>query len=110
MEYVICCFVLQFFPIRRPDSADDRHVINRHAAIYPKKEELDAVHKIVSHNEKALKLVSDFLTDEAAKKAGKNDAPNSNATNYSLKNYSKMMLLDDETDFKMSQATLIGIN
>ncbi|KAK6644082.1 hypothetical protein RUM43_000347 [Polyplax serrata] len=58
-----------FFPLRKPDSADDRHVISRHAGIYPKKEELDAVHKIVSHNEKALKLVSDFLTEEATKKA-----------------------------------------
>lgn len=56
--------------MRKPDSADDRHVINRHAGIYPKKEELDAVHKIVSHNEKALKLVSDFLTEEASKKPG----------------------------------------
>lgn len=45
-------------------------MINRHASIYPKKEELDAVQKIVSHNEKALKLVSDLLTEEMAKKTG----------------------------------------
>ncbi|EEB15986.1 zinc finger protein RNA binding protein, putative [Pediculus humanus corporis] len=62
-----------FYPLRKPDTSDDRHVINRHASIYPKKEELDAVHKIVSHNEKALKLVSDLLTEEMAKKTGKEE-------------------------------------
>lgn len=49
--------------VRRPDTSDDRHVISRHAAIYPKESELQAVQKIVSHTEKALKFVSDHLTD-----------------------------------------------
>lgn len=53
--------------IRRPDTSDDKHVIARHAAIYPKETELAAVQKIVSHTEKALKLVSDHLTDQASK-------------------------------------------
>jgi hypothetical protein len=56
----------QFFPqpmMRRPDSSDDRHVLARHAEIYPTEEELQAVQRIVSHAEKALKLVSDQLVD-----------------------------------------------
>jgi len=58
---------LQFFPqpVRRPDSSDDRHVIARHAEIYPKEDELQAVQRIVSHTEKALKFVSDHLADMA---------------------------------------------
>ncbi|XP_069682507.1 zinc finger RNA-binding protein isoform X6 [Periplaneta americana] len=58
---------LMFFPqpVRRPDSSDDRHVIARHAEIYPKEDELQAVQRIVSHTEKALKFVSDHLADMA---------------------------------------------
>ncbi|CAJ0959366.1 unnamed protein product [Ranitomeya imitator] len=51
-------------PLRRPDSSDDRYVMTKHAAIYPTEEELQAVQKIVSLTERALKLVSDVLTDQ----------------------------------------------
>ena len=50
-------------PQRRPDSSDDKHVAAHHATIYPKEEELQAVQKIVSHTEKALKFVSDTLAE-----------------------------------------------
>ncbi|XP_023368410.1 zinc finger RNA-binding protein 2 [Otolemur garnettii] len=51
-------------PRRRPQSSADRHVMSRHAAIYPTEEELQAVHKAVSHSERALKLVSNVLAQE----------------------------------------------
>uniref|UniRef100_UPI00398F3829 zinc finger RNA-binding protein isoform X3 n=1 Tax=Pristiophorus japonicus TaxID=55135 RepID=UPI00398F3829 len=51
-------------PPRRPDSSDDRYVMTKHAAIYPTEEELQAVQKIVSHTERALKLVSDSITEQ----------------------------------------------
>ncbi|KAG8519099.1 Zinc finger RNA-binding protein 2, partial [Galemys pyrenaicus] len=51
-------------PTRRPDSSDDRHVMCKHATIYPTEEELLAVQKAVSHSERALKLVSDALAQE----------------------------------------------
>uniref|UniRef100_A0A1B6GME0 DZF domain-containing protein n=1 Tax=Cuerna arida TaxID=1464854 RepID=A0A1B6GME0_9HEMI len=64
-----------FFPpgppqgvMRRPESFDDKHIIARHAAIYPKEAELQAVQKIVSHTEKALKFVSDHLLSDTEKK------------------------------------------
>ncbi|XP_023674627.2 zinc finger RNA-binding protein 2 isoform X2 [Paramormyrops kingsleyae] len=50
-------------PARRPDSPDDRHVMAKHSSIYPVEEELQAVQKIVSHSERALKLVSDLLME-----------------------------------------------
>lgn len=50
-------------PGRRPESSDDRHVVARHAEIYPKEEELQTIQRIVSHTERALKFVSDALTD-----------------------------------------------
>ncbi|XP_019467180.1 zinc finger RNA-binding protein-like [Meleagris gallopavo] len=50
-------------PLRRPDSSDDRYVMTKHATIYPTEEELQAVQKIVSITERALKLVSDNMTD-----------------------------------------------
>ncbi|KAJ8672849.1 hypothetical protein QAD02_004109 [Eretmocerus hayati] len=62
-------------PQRRPDTSDDKHVIAHHSTIYPKEEELQAVQKIVSHTEKALKFVSDQLADAAA------PATPANATN-----------------------------
>ncbi|XP_011504496.1 PREDICTED: zinc finger RNA-binding protein isoform X3 [Ceratosolen solmsi marchali] len=52
-------------PQRRSDTSDDKHVIAHHSTIYPKEEELQAVQKIVSHTEKALKFVSDALADSA---------------------------------------------
>lgn len=49
----------------RPESFDDRHVIAKHAEIYPKEEELQLIQRIVSHTERALKFVSDALTDKS---------------------------------------------
>ena len=50
--------------VRRPDSPDDRHIMAKHSTIYPVEEELQAVQRIVSHSERALKLVSDTLLDK----------------------------------------------
>lgn len=50
--------------MRRPDSPDDRHIMAKHSTIYPVEEELQAVQRIVSHAERALKLVSDSLVDK----------------------------------------------
>lgn len=36
----------------------------KHSTIYPVEEELQAVQRIVSHSERALKLVSDTLLDK----------------------------------------------
>lgn len=49
--------------MRRPESSDDRHAIARHVEIYPKEEELQIIQRIVSHTERALKLVSDAFTE-----------------------------------------------
>ncbi|XP_077600375.1 zinc finger RNA-binding protein-like isoform X1 [Stigmatopora nigra] len=51
-------------PPRRPDSSDDRYVMTKHASIYPSEDELQSIQKIVSITERALKLVSDIITDE----------------------------------------------
>lgn len=50
----------------RPESYDDRHVVAKHAEIYPKEEELQLIQRIVSHTERALKFVSDALTDKSS--------------------------------------------
>uniref|UniRef100_H3DDI5 Zinc finger RNA-binding protein n=1 Tax=Tetraodon nigroviridis TaxID=99883 RepID=H3DDI5_TETNG len=50
--------------VRRPESPDDRHIMAKHSTIYPVEEELQAVQRIVSHTERALKLVSDSLLDK----------------------------------------------
>ncbi|XP_066552280.1 zinc finger RNA-binding protein isoform X2 [Amia ocellicauda] len=55
-------------PARRPDSPDDRHIMAKHSTIYPVEEELQAVQKIVSHSERALKLVSDSLLEKEDEK------------------------------------------
>ncbi|KAJ8254527.1 hypothetical protein COCON_G00211390 [Conger conger] len=40
---------------------DDRHVMSKHLTVYPSQEELEAVQNMVSHTERALKAVSDWL-------------------------------------------------
>ncbi|XP_056262622.1 interleukin enhancer-binding factor 3 homolog isoform X2 [Pseudoliparis swirei] len=40
---------------------DDRHVMAKHSVIYPTQDELESVQKMVSHSERALKAVSDWL-------------------------------------------------
>jgi len=54
--------------LRRPETMDDRHVLAKHADIYPREDELNAIQAIVSHGEKALKAVSDFIADTDAPK------------------------------------------
>lgn len=60
------------------ESSDDRHVLARHAEIYPKEDELQAIQKIVSHTERALKLVSDQLAEATQ---GTNKTATPSATN-----------------------------
>ncbi|XP_052448411.1 zinc finger RNA-binding protein isoform X2 [Carassius gibelio] len=60
-------------PPRRPDSSDDRYVMTKHAAIYPSEDELQAIQKIVSITERALKLVSDIITDQDASEKDKEE-------------------------------------
>uniref|UniRef100_A0A673KIL1 Zinc finger RNA-binding protein-like n=1 Tax=Sinocyclocheilus rhinocerous TaxID=307959 RepID=A0A673KIL1_9TELE len=65
--------VPSLLPVRRPDSPDDRHIMAKHSAIYPVEEELQAVQRIVSHSERALKLVSDSLLEKEACAADDDD-------------------------------------
>ena len=51
-------------PRPRYDTPDDRLVMAKHSSIYPNEQELQAVQKIVSASEKALKLVSDLIADQ----------------------------------------------
>uniref|UniRef100_A0A8C9TA73 Zinc finger RNA-binding protein n=1 Tax=Scleropages formosus TaxID=113540 RepID=A0A8C9TA73_SCLFO len=71
------CFAQLFSPkpVRRPDSPDDRHVMAKHSSIYPAEEELQAVQRIVSHSERALKLVSDSLMEDGAHSRDKGPDP-----------------------------------
>lgn len=65
---------------RRPESSDDRHVVAKHAEIYPKEEELQVIQRIVSHTERALKFVSDALAGPVEKKAPVTTAVKETAT------------------------------
>ncbi len=49
--------------MRRPDSIDDRHILAKHAEVYPAEEELDEIQRAVATTERALKLVSDKLAE-----------------------------------------------
>ncbi|KAM4748057.1 interleukin enhancer-binding factor 3 isoform 2-T2 [Rhinophrynus dorsalis] len=48
---------------------DDRHVMAKHSVVYPTQEELEAVQNMVSHTERALKAVSDWI-DQQEKDSG----------------------------------------
>lgn len=47
--------------------------MTKHAAIYPSEDELQAIQKIVSITERALKLVSDIISDQDANGKGKEE-------------------------------------
>ncbi|KAF4024478.1 hypothetical protein G4228_016238 [Cervus hanglu yarkandensis] len=72
-------------PLRRPDSSDDRYVMTKHATIYPTEEELQAVQKIVSITERALKLVSDSLSEHEKSKSKEGDDKKEGGKDRSLK-------------------------
>ncbi|XP_072225795.1 interleukin enhancer-binding factor 3 homolog isoform X1 [Leuresthes tenuis] len=57
---------------------DDRHVMAKHSAIYPTQEELESVQNMVSHTERALKAVSDWL-DKQEKGTSKSDSESTEA-------------------------------
>ncbi len=48
----------------RGETVDDRHVMAKHAIIFPDEEQLKAVEKMVVCTEKALKNVSDIFAEE----------------------------------------------
>nr|KAF6402897.1 zinc finger RNA binding protein 2 [Rousettus aegyptiacus] len=64
-------------PSRRPESHDDRHIMCKHAAIYPSELELLAIRKAVSHVERALRLVSDALAQENSRSPAQEGAERS---------------------------------
>lgn len=43
---------------------DDRHVTAKHSSVYPTQEELEAVQNMVSHTERVLKAVSDWINEQ----------------------------------------------
>nr|XP_057906464.1 interleukin enhancer-binding factor 3 homolog isoform X1 [Doryrhamphus excisus] len=53
---------------------DDRHVMAKHSAIYPTQEELENVQNMVSHTERALKAVSDWLDKQEKSDSDGSDA------------------------------------
>lgn len=57
-------------PARRPETSDDRHVLAKHADIYPPDAQLQDIQRAVSHTEKALKSLSDALAEQARPKVG----------------------------------------
>ncbi|KAL3975333.1 Rho GTPase-activating protein 18/28/40 [Sarotherodon galilaeus] len=59
----------------RSFASDDRHVMAKHASIYPAPEELEAVQTLVSTVEGALKKVSDWM-DDLSKSSGKTSTNN----------------------------------
>lgn len=57
---------------------DDRHAMAKHSVIYPTQEELEGVQNMVSHTERALKAVSDWL-DKQEKGTSKSDSEGNDA-------------------------------
>nr|CAG4640720.1 EOG090X037N [Eulimnadia texana] len=49
--------------MRRQETFEERHVMTKHAEIYPSEEEISGIQSTVSHVERALKLVSDQLAN-----------------------------------------------
>ncbi|XP_069802722.1 interleukin enhancer-binding factor 3 isoform X3 [Dendropsophus ebraccatus] len=57
---------------------DDRHVMAKHSVVYPTQEELEAVQNMVSHTERALKAVSDWIDQQEKVNTGEPAQPETN--------------------------------
>ncbi|XP_072104297.1 interleukin enhancer-binding factor 3 homolog isoform X1 [Mobula birostris] len=79
---------------------DDRHVMAKHAAIYPTQEDLEAVQNMVSHTERALKAVSDWL-DEQEKASSKTEV--TEATEEPATEGENKEGMEDHDNFTMEQ-------
>ncbi|KAM6965263.1 spermatid perinuclear RNA-binding protein-like [Aplochiton taeniatus] len=75
------CFVVSF---QRSVASDDRHVMAKHASIYPAPDKLDAVQTMVSTVECALKKVSDWM-DKLSKSSEKPCKSTTNSTSSCVK-------------------------
>lgn len=84
--------------MRRPESSDDRHAIARHAEIYPKEEELQLIQRIVSHTERALKLVSDSLAQRTTEENGQAIKNEKGADNAQIKDGRDNQMLSFQKD------------
>ncbi|XP_052828025.1 zinc finger RNA-binding protein isoform X2 [Octopus bimaculoides] len=109
--------------MRRPESSDDRHVMAKHATIYPTEEELQRFQNIVSSCERALKSVSDQIaeaetlkkknggkmsaesagTDGEGKESGKKEEPTPRALKGVMRVgvLAKSLLLQGDTDVQL---------
>ncbi|XP_056426509.1 interleukin enhancer-binding factor 3 isoform X2 [Hyla sarda] len=59
---------------------DDRHVMAKHSVVYPTQEELEAVQNMVSHTERALKAVSDWIDQQEKVNTGETVQPDAEMT------------------------------
>lgn len=72
--------------IRRNDTPEDLYVMAKHSDIYPQEDELQAIQKIVSNTEKALKFVSDQFLEQDSKAANGTKAEEARyVSNYAVK-------------------------
>ncbi|XP_021239489.1 interleukin enhancer-binding factor 3-like, partial [Numida meleagris] len=71
------CFAPFLLRLMRIFVNDDRHVMAKHSAVYPTQEELEAVQNMVSHTERALKAVSDWIDEQ--EKVGGGEQPEAEA-------------------------------
>ncbi|KAK7934265.1 hypothetical protein WMY93_005161 [Mugilogobius chulae] len=78
---------------RRPDSSDDRYVMAKHAVIYPSEEELQSIQKIVSITERALKLVSDIISEQDTVKEEDKEKKETPASDRTLKGVMRVGVL-----------------
>lgn len=83
---------------RRIESSDDRHVMARHSEIYPKEEELQAIQRIVSHTERALKIVSDQMAESTKAKEDQNKSAEVGKTDTENKTNSSVEQKEDGRD------------
>lgn len=70
--------------------------MTKHAAIYPSEDELQAIQKIVSITERALKLVSDIITDQDTSANGKEEDKEKKEPPKDRWEKSSLMLLEAE--------------
>ncbi|XP_033829324.1 zinc finger RNA-binding protein isoform X1 [Periophthalmus magnuspinnatus] len=80
-------------PQRRPDSSDDRYVMAKHIVIYPSEEELQSIQKIVSITERALKLVSDIISEQDTAKEEDKEKKEAPAKDRTLKGVMRVGVL-----------------
>jgi len=89
-------------------SFDDKHLISKHNSIYPTHEEINAIKEIVTSTEKALKLVSEQISEEDGQ-LRQQQIPKTDANENNQNSNNEIVIKSETPKNQEKESTLKGV-